>query len=131
MSDTPRTDELKNKIERCLLSQEAYDICSEILDQAQQLERELNDAKSDCHILKQDIAMLKDPIYLNEVAEQQDDRPRFKPGDKVWFMSDNKPFQAEVNTIEQTRSATTYHMGRGWIDSHNVFATKQELIESL
>jgi len=128
MSDTPRTDELKNKIER-LLSQEAYDICSEILDQAQQLERELNDAKSDCHILKQDVAMLKDPIYNNEVAEQQDDRPRFKPGDKVWILHKGKAKEVTVDGMDYWIN----HDGPGYgsVCSSEVFATKQELIESL
>jgi seryl-tRNA synthetase len=155
MSDTPRTDELKNKIER-LLSQEAYDICSEILDQAQQLERELNDTKirvsqavekmenattykylpqvvyDALDILKggTDAQQIRDYYEeQEEEPEKQDDRPRFKPGDKVWVIDENEAVKVKVTSINYILSDGTFCLDPR--HSSHVFATKQELIDSL
>ena len=68
---------------------------------------------------------------LFDKTVEQGNQPRFRPGDRVWFMSDNVAFEAEVNSLNQTKTTIEYHMGRGWIDSYKVFATKEELIKSL
>jgi len=124
MSDTPRTDELKNKLERLLLSQGTYELCSEILDGAQQIERELNETKDQ---LARTIEA-RDTLW-NERFEKQEDLPRFRPGDKVWILHKGKAKEVTVDGIDYWLN----HDGPGYgsVCSSEVFATKQELIESL
>jgi len=73
--------------------------------------------------------------------QQQDDRPRFKPGDKVWVLDGGKVKHTSISIVhwelKKTRYSTLKRHAIGRFAEYNewssseVFATKQELIESL
>ena len=57
--------------------------------------------------------------------------PRFRPGDKVWTIESNKLVELEICSIEWDAEKVKYYLGRCARDSWSVFATREELIESL
>ena len=68
-------------------------------------------------------------------------RTKFNPGEEVWFMQDNRPQKMQIEVVsvgatEHFRYKTEYYMHTGSISKlkkyeNEIFATKQELIESL
>ena len=73
--------------------------------------------------------MSEEQAKYNEVQA-----PRFKPGDTVWLIDDNKVQDLEVKGIAWNSLRTTYHLGQ-WAKverlAHEVFATREGLIKSL
>ncbi len=153
MSDTPRIDEeLKNN---CYMGLN--------LDFMRNLERELNDAKirvsqavekmenatsyknlpqvvyDALDILKggTDAQQIRDYYEeQEEEPEKQDDRPRFKPEDKVWIVDedDGEHIRLVIENVAWDHLGVDYFLygyGPEGIPQQQVFATKQELIESL
>ena len=60
--------------------------------------------------------------------------PRFKPGDDVWVIYDNKVQELLVKGIVWNSLRIAYHLGEwGKVNrfDHEVFATREELIKSL
>ena len=148
MSDTPRTDEERqaNLLESFRIINKEYEESQMRISEAveklenatsyEEVPQSLYDAlailKGEQEQQKFDPVKTFDKMVEEEVEPEQDDRPRFKPGDRVWRIYDGKAIEVELKSLIYYHEDPDVGFNAGCqVSSCQIFATKEELIESL